>query len=142
MNLDLFPETTDEAGVIPDQPVWRGQLLDQYGHHRLEVHLLPAWRPELGLYVCGWYAQVNRCIDEWHPGMPLRHRSWPTYPWHRTDDMPSGRCLNIAKANALRGVNIVLAQMAAHEGADDAVCAEVAALVVDLASLTQQWLKE
>lgn len=140
MTFDLFPETSLADAAIPDGPSWHGALVDDYGHHRLELRLLPAWRPEQGLYVCGWYAQVNRCIDEWHPALHTRHQLWQQYPWYRTPEMPSGRTLAVAQANALRTVNLVLTQMAQHEAHDVAVGAEVRQLVDQLATLTQQWL--
>jgi hypothetical protein len=142
MTLDLFPEAATPEATIPDQPFWRGTLVDNHGHPRVELRLLAAWQPAHGTYVCGWYAQVNRCVDEWHPAVPNRHKSWPEYPWHRTPELPGGRTLRVAQANALRQANHVLAQMAQHEAHDAPVAAEVHELVQQLALLTQQWLME
>jgi hypothetical protein len=107
--LDLFPETTQTQPITIDAGNWQGQMVDpKWGHPLIDIRLLPVWSE---IWTVGWFIQCGQCVDEWHPANPNRWKTHRAYPWYRTDDMPQGKQLAVAMANAARSVKLVLAQM-------------------------------
>lgn len=133
----LFPETAD-AQAAPALE-WRSTgALNQWGDPRVTVRLLPTWSEADG-WRCGWFAMLDRALDEWHPGNPDAWRQHAHYPWHRLAEMPTSRQLAVAAGNAARGVRIVLQQML--EYAEDPQGAQAAVEVSDqIERQAREWL--
>lgn len=139
MSDDLFPELAEHAPCISTE--WAGQLQCQYGHPRVVVRLIARWDAAACLWHCGWLVNLDKALDEWHPHAPdawRRHGSWP---WYRTDDMPTGKTLATARANAARAAKIVLEQMQPY-AADPAVADEARALSQQIEDQARAWLME
>ena len=111
-NAELFPET---AGGLAHAvvPSWTGTELDRWGHPRVTARLVPEWSERCG-WVCGWFAQVDQAVDEWHPGAPDKHLRLAHYPWHRLDELPNSPRFAIAAGVAARALKIVLEQMVSY----------------------------
>lgn len=115
---DLFPET---AGTLAEAaaPSWTGAELDRWGHPRVIARLIPEWSERRG-WVCGWFAQVDQALDEWHPGAADKHLRLAHYPWYRLDELPNSPRFAIAAGVAARALKIVLEQMASYAEDGDA----------------------
>lgn len=136
MTEDLFPETTERAETTNVE--WRGKLVTQWDHPRVVVRLVSEWDPEAGWRV-GWFVQLDRAVDEWHPRAPDRHKEYSHYPWYRLSEMPRSRKFGIAAGQAARAVKIVLEQML--EYAEDTQALEDAREVSSvIESQAQEWL--
>lgn len=134
---DLFPETAQTAAPIATS--WTGQLADQWGHPRVALRLLSQWQEKTGLWHCGWFVQLDRAVDEWHPAHPHKHAAAASYPWYRLSELPCSRRFGIAAANAARAARIVLEQMQAY--AEDAAGAQDARDLSDrVEAQARQWL--
>ncbi len=136
VQLSLLPETSSK---INDQAaVWRGVLLDKWGHSRIVVRLISSWTAKIGWRV-GWFVQLDNAVDEWHPSAPWEYRRMVQYPWYRLDDMPSADRFEVAAGVAARAVKIVLAQM--FEYAEDGLSSEEARdISCQIEAQAQAWL--
>lgn len=133
----LFPETETTATAPAEAVSWQGPSLCKYGLPLVTVRLLPAWSPSEGWRI-GWCAQVGKCVDEWHPAAPNRHREHPSYPWYRLDEMAASDRFAIAAGSAARALKIVLEQMLGY--AEPELRAEVHELQEAIERQAQDWL--
>lgn len=138
MTIDLFPETvTAPADMKPVE--WNGSMLDKYGHPRATVRLIPVWHQHQG-WVVGWFAMLDKALDEWHPANPNAWRQLATYPWHRLDEMPRSRSYAVACGQAARGVRLVVAQLQNYCGQD--LLPDVVQLQDQIEDQARAWLCE
>jgi hypothetical protein len=131
---DLFPET---RGTAPEAPSWSGQMLDKWGSPRITVRLLPLWEEGTG-WICGWFVLIDRALDEWHPEAPDAWRSHAHYPWHRTDEMPRAKTLEVALGQAARGARMVMEQMLGYVEQD--VVPDARQVSAAIEERARQWL--
>lgn len=133
---DLFPETI-ELTKATNAPTWSGSMLDRWGAPLIVTRLVPAWSPAHGWQV-GWYAQVDKCVDEWHPNAATKHLQLANYPWYRLDELPSSRSFAIAAGTAARAMKIVIEQMLSY--VDQALHDEVHQVQDAIERQAQAWL--
>lgn len=135
---DLFPETLPGAELVSHSFVVDG-VRDSYGHPRVEARIIGLWSHDG--WVVGWFAKVDKAVDEWHPRDPSRYRSYSHYPWYRLDRIPCADRFACAAGQAARGVKIVLAQMREY-AADERSSAAIEELSDRIESQAQAWFME
>ena len=133
---DLFPETIEMVKET-NAPAWTGVSVDKWQHHRVNARLVPAWSAAQGWQI-GWFAQVDKCMDEWHPGAPTKHLQIANYPWYRLDELPSSNRFAIAAGSAARALKIVLEQMLGY--VEPELHAEVHAMQEQIERQARDWL--
>ena len=136
--LDLFPETL--GLTISANTEWTGERRDEWNHPISVLRLIPSWNPHKG-WTCGWFLQIGKAVDEWHPNNPNKHKELPHYPWHRPAQMATSKTLAIAAAVATRAANIVLEQML-HYAIDSEHAAEAKGLQEAAEARARHWLCE
>jgi len=133
----LFPEL--DAIDKPALHEWSGRSVNKYGSPRVHVRILAIWHQHHG-WMAGWFAQVDKALDEWHPSNPNAWRAHPgPYPWYRLDELPRSRQHDIAAGNAARAVKIVLEQMKAY-AEDEAATQDTQQLQDDIERQARAWL--
>lgn len=138
MTIDLFPETATST-TEPATVEWSGTMLNKYGSPRATVRLITTWHQHQG-WVVGWYAMLDKALDEWHPANPDYWRQRANYPWHRLNEMPRSASYAIACGQAARGVRIVMEQMKGWCEPD--LLLDVAQLQDQIEAQARAWLCE
>jgi hypothetical protein len=98
--LDLFPETMANAPQL--ERAFQGKLFDTWGHARVSVRLIGMWSTADEGWRVGWFVQLDRAVDEWHPAAQDRHKSMAQYPWYRLGELPRSGRFDVAAANSGR----------------------------------------
>lgn len=137
VQLSLLPETSNKTN--DHAAVWIGVLRDKWDYPRVEVRLISSWTAKHGWRV-GWFIQLDKAVDEWHPSAPGAYKRMANYPWYRLDELPSADKFEVAAGVAARAVKIVLAQMLEYAG-DEYAKDEALAISDRIEAQAQAWLK-
>ncbi|WP_457425601.1 hypothetical protein [Roseateles sp. P5_E7] len=131
---DLFPETA--AGKAPAVQ-WIGPSRCKWEHPRVVARLVPSWSAQDGWRI-GWFIQADKCVDEWHPDAPNKHKQHGAYPWYRLDELPNSPRFAMAAGSAARALKIVLEQMVGH--VEPEIHDEIRSLQEQIERQAQDWL--